>query len=471
MREFYHVGEHSSAGAVQIVPSSPGEAAVTFRHRAGLTAPAAGDDDKFAMHRAYGKSYEIPISRLMNRRILIVDDEPALLDSYRMILGGSPKSFSIASSRSKGGAAAAAQMTSFADPMASTAPFELTLVSSGEEAIEQIEYALKAGHPFVGGFFDVKLGSGIDGLETIKRAKTLDPNLLCVTVTAYQDRSIDEISKMFGEFYADRWDFISKPFSNNEILQKARNLVSNWDRRKREKEYLEQIKSQQQLLIRQERMAAMGTLARGVGHEFNNVLFKIIGRAELSIIRNDPADMKESLQVIASAAQRAGVIIRNLQGLGKSEGTREACAIDHPLKDSLTLIEHELKLANVTLKEDYAANLPIPVLNRVEIGQVFLNLFINAIHAMEGKKGELKVRTFKDYTGIGIEISDTGAGIKPEHMEHLFEALFTTKGEKGSGIGLNVSKKIIDQHGGKIHVASTENDGTTFRVWLPLPRS
>lgn len=406
----------------------------------------------------------------MNRRILIVDDEPALLDSYRTILSGGPRKLSLSSSRSAGAAAAAASMTSVSDPAPAAAPFELTLVASGEEALEQIEYAMKDNRPFVGGFFDVKLGAGMDGVETIRRAKTMDPNLLCVTVTAYQDRSIDEITKIFGEYYADRWDFISKPFSNNEILQKARNLVSNWDRRKREKEYLDQIKSQQALLIRQERMAAMGTLARGVGHEFSNVLFKIIGRAEIAQTRDNPAEMKESLKIIAAAAQRAGVIIRNLQGLGKSEGTREPCAIDLPLKDSLALMEHELKLANIILKEDYAEGLAIPVINRIEVGQVFLNLLINAAHAVEGRKGEIKIRTFKDYTGIGVEIADNGQGIRPEHMEHLFEALFTTKGERGTGIGLNVSKKIMDQHGGRINVESIPDQGTTFRLWFPVEK-
>jgi len=410
------------------------------------------------------KPTEAPLLE-MNRRILIVDDEPAILESYRLILTPSLPRITLTSSRS-GSAAAAAPVA-----VQPTITFEPTLVQSGEEALEQIQYALKDNRPFVGGFFDVKLGGGIDGLETIRRAKALDENLLCVTVTAYQDRSIDEITKIFGEYYSDRWDFISKPFTNPEILQKARNLVSNWERRKREKEHIEQIKSQQQLLIRQERLTAMGTLARGIGHEFSNVLFKIIGRAELAIAKDNPADMKESLKIIAAAAQRAGVIIRNLQGLVKTEGTRELCDIHLPLKDSLALIEHEAKLADVVVKEEYTHDLAIPTLNRVEIGQVFLNLFINAIQAMEGKKGELKVRTFKDYTGIGIEVTDTGAGIAPENMAHLFEPLFTTKGEKGSGIGLNVSKKILEQHGGKISVDSRPNQGTTFRVWLPIPKA
>lgn len=402
----------------------------------------------------------------MNRRLLIVDDEPALLDAYRIILSPPTPRITISSSRTTN--AAPAQN---APPPSPNYQFEATMVQSGEEALEQIEYAMKDNRPFVGGFFDVKLGGGMDGLELIKRAKSLDENLLCVTVTAYQDRSIDEISKIFGEYYADRWDFISKPFSPNEILQKARNLITNWDRRKREKEYLEQIKNQQQLLIRQERLTAMGTLARSVGHEFNNVLFKIIGRAELAMAHGKPEEMKEALAIIAAAAQRAGVIIRNLQGLVKTDGTRELCAIELPIKDSVTLMEHELKLAAVTLKEEYAANLSQVFVNRVEIGQVLLNLLINAVHAMEGKKGEIKIRTFKDYTGIGIEVSDTGHGVAPEHMPRLFEPLFSTKGEKGSGIGLNVSKKIIENHGGKINVDSIPGQGTTFRIWLPLQGS
>jgi protein-export SecD/SecF family membrane protein len=89
----------------------------------------------------------------------------------------------------------------------------------------------------VGGFFDVKLGPGIDGIETIRQAKDIDPNIMCCIVSAYQDRQIEEIMKIFGDEFSDHWDFLTKPFSSAEITQKANNLISNWNRKEREKEY------------------------------------------------------------------------------------------------------------------------------------------------------------------------------------------------------------------------------------------
>ena len=402
---------------------------------------------------------------LINRRLIVVDDEPGILDAYRIILNPvATQSPRIVSSRRSAAVAAAAA------PSASTATeaFEVVFVATGEAAVAEIEKALKAGTPYAGGFFDVKLGAGIDGIETIRRAKDLDPSILCCMVTAYQDRSLDEIGKIFGEEYSDRWDFLTKPFSHNEILQKARNLVSNWDRRKREREYLEQIQAQQDQLVRSERLAAIGGLARGIGHEFGNILHRVIGIAELALQKNDPQEMKESLKVIATAAERAGSIVRNLQSLVKMQTKREAVNLYEPFKECQSLLDHELKKSSVTMNEQWDGSLGRVNANRVEIGQVFLNLMINAIHAMEPKGGTLTVKSYADGKTAVIEIQDTGCGIPPENLPKLFEPLFTTKGDRGTGIGLSVARKIVTNHNGTIEVQSQVGVGTLFRVRLPM---
>jgi len=397
----------------------------------------------------------------VNRRILVLDDEPGVLDAYRLILEPQAPSRTIRSSR--GGGAAAPAPT----PTPQAAPFVPTYVSSGEEALATIEQSLREGRPFVGGFVDVKLGPGMDGIEVVRRAQEMDPNFLSVIVTAYQDRSVDEISRIFGEEHADRWDFLTKPFSHSEILQKARNLVSNWDRRRREKEYLKQIKLQAQQLIRTERLAAVGTLARGIGHELGNILMRIIGRAEVAAKKTALDDIRGDLTIIASAAERAGIIGRNLQSMVRMETKRETMDVRLALRDALELVEHELRRAQVTLQEDYQDQLPRLSVNRIEMGQVFLNLIINAMHAMEPNGGTLGIRIFAHDGGITVEFRDSGCGIPEEHMRRIFEPLFTTKGEKGSGIGLSVSRKIIRNHGGQLTAVSRPGTGSVFTVWLP----
>jgi signal transduction histidine kinase len=395
---------------------------------------------------------------LRNQRILVVDDEPGILEAYRIILA--PVALApvrVASSRRS----AVAQVETNPEE------FEVTYAATGEAALVEIEKALKDGRPFAGGFFDVKLGSGIDGIETIRRIKDLDPSLLCCMVTAYQDRNLDEINKIFGEEYSDRWDFLTKPFAHNEIHQKARSLVSNWDRRKREKEYLKQIESQQDQLVRSERLAAIGGLARGIGHEFGNILHRLMGIAELALQRKDPEEMKSSLELIASGAERAGVIVRNLQSLVKMQSKRENLNLYEPLKECLSLIDHELRKASVKVEEKWDGSLPRVLGNKVEIGQVLLNLMINAMHSMEPKGGTLLIESYLAEGKVCVRLSDTGSGIDPADLPKIFEPLFTTKGDKGTGIGLSVARKIMINHSGDIRVETEKGKGTSFTLVFP----
>lgn len=406
-------------------------------------------------------SKESALSDVVNNRILVLDDEPGLIDAYRLILEPAinlPQA-RIVSSRSSAAVAVA--------PQSETAPFAVTYVQTGEQALQVIESAAKARKPFAGGFFDVKLGAGIDGIETIRRAREIDPGMLFVMVTAYQDRSIDEISRIFGREFAERWDFLTKPFSSNEIIQKSRNLLSNWDRREKNRLYLLQIEEQQKQLVLSERLAAIGTLARGIGHEFGNILNRIMGMSELALAKKDPKEMESTLHVVVSASERAGHIVRNLQALVKMQPERSPVDIHEPIRQALALVDHELKKASVELVEAYDLTLPQINANRVEIGQVILNLVINATHAMAEKGGKLLIKTYKEPGAVCIAVSDTGTGIPAENLAKIFEPLFTTKGDKGTGIGLSVSKKIVTNHNGQLRVESTVGKGSTFTVILP----
>lgn len=181
-----------------------------------------------------------------NRRLIVVDDEPGVLDAYRVVFSQATSSVSprIQSSRSHvEREAMPANPNDKSEPNAPSAVsgkaqhgrlpvFEVTFCTSGEEVLEKIREGLDSGCPYVGGFFDVKLGGGIDGIETIRRAQIMDPQILVCIVSAYQDRSLEEIAKIFGEDFDGQWDFMMKPFNRMEILQKANNLVTNWEWRR-----------------------------------------------------------------------------------------------------------------------------------------------------------------------------------------------------------------------------------------------
>ena len=149
-----------------------------------------------------------------NRRVLLVDDDPEVLATYREVLTGRARRH-----RNRG--------------RQSTPSFELFSVTSGEEAIELVRSELQSGRVFACGVFDMRM-PGLDGMDTIREVRRLDPNLLCAVCTAYSDRTIDEIDELFTVAEKDQWDYLQKPIAASELMQKVRCLVSSWNRRRRE---------------------------------------------------------------------------------------------------------------------------------------------------------------------------------------------------------------------------------------------
>jgi signal transduction histidine kinase len=138
--------------------------------------------------------------------------------------------------------------------------------------------------------------------------------------------------------------------------------------------------------------------------------------------------------------------------------------------DAMAIVEHQLEMNRVTLKQNLAAELPIISGNANQIQQVLINLMINAQQAMEGRAGEVSVTTSHHDSGyVQIQVRDTGPGIPADLQSKIFEPFFTTKEVgKGTGLGLSVSYGIIKEHGGDIVVKSAVGKGTAFLISLPL---
>jgi len=197
----------------------------------------------------------------------------------------------------------------------------------------------------------------------------------------------------------------------------------------------------------------------------------ILGRTELMLMDEGLGEeLRKSLETICRETERIGEIVQNLLTFSrKSRQERiESVDVNDVLQRTLTLSEHQLALGNVKVHKQIDPDLPSIDANAGQLQQVFMNLMINAHHAMPDG-GELTVRTAAlPDDKVVIEISDTGCGISPEDINRIFDPFFTTKEEgKGTGLGLAVSRNIIDNHGGDIGVHSTIGAGTTFRVVLP----
>jgi two-component system NtrC family sensor kinase len=223
--------------------------------------------------------------------------------------------------------------------------------------------------------------------------------------------------------------------------------------------------------VHSEKLASLGVLAGGVAHEINNPLMVILGRTELMLMNQDLADvMKKDLETICNETQRIGNIVQNLLAFARKSRQEkiEPVQINDVLLRTLMLSEHQLTVGNVKVIKELDSSLPRIEANAGQLQQVFMNLLINAHHAMpEG--GDLVVRTGQvPDERVFIEIGDTGSGIAEEDVNRIFDPFFTTKEEgKGTGLGLAVSRNIIEGHGGEIGVQSATGVGTTFRVILP----
>lgn len=222
------------------------------------------------------------------------------------------------------------------------------------------------------------------------------------------------------------------------------------------------------------RLSALGEMASGIAHELNQPLTAIVSFADACkrILQSDDPQMdvvERTLGEIAQQGERAGNIIRRLREfVRKGKVERQAVRVNDIVEEVLRILDHELRLQQVQVECDYGDDLPTINADKLQIEQVILNLFRNAIDAMEQcSTRNLRVTTGRRDDNIVIEVIDSGNGFSTQHAAQLFDAFFTTKSQ-GTGLGLSISQSIVTAHGGELSAESNAN-GATFIVSLPLP--
>jgi len=229
----------------------------------------------------------------------------------------------------------------------------------------------------------------------------------------------------------------------------------------------------QEQLIRSEKLAAIGQLASGVGHELRNPLgaiknasFYIRRRVANTDLPNTEPRVMEFLRIIDEEVNSANKVITDLLGFSRvGKPTVAPANIAGIIEDAL---RYTPVPENVELIKDINSNLPMVMVDGDQIKQVFLNIILNALQAMpEG--GRLEIRASDKGKSVDVEFIDTGGGIPDSVKKKIFDPLFTTKA-KGVGLGLSVCKTIIEHHEGDIRVKSKEGEGTTFTLSLPAKK-
>jgi signal transduction histidine kinase len=260
-----------------------------------------------------------------------------------------------------------------------------------------------------------------------------------------------------------------------QVLLYAKDLARIFAERK-EKE--RQLELTQQQLARSARIGLLGELAAGIAHEINNILTPATGNLSMLLMdRGDlPNKVVERLELIEESLMAASSMLHQVLDFSRKEPEkREPVDIKAILDQSLSLLEFKFAENQIVVEKDLQSNLPKLEVDDAQIGQVFTNLTLNAMDAME-PGGTLRFaishhleESARQQPYVQILIEDTGRGIPPEILEHVFEPFYTTKGKGlGTGLGLFICYGIIEKHGGTMDVVSAPDEGTQFKICLPV---
>ena len=233
----------------------------------------------------------------------------------------------------------------------------------------------------------------------------------------------------------------------------------------------EAMKEMQSQLVQSAKLASMGELVAGIAHEINNPLGGILMFSSLAAKSADlPPQVKDNLEVVVSETKRCAKIVRGLLEFSReSIPEKRIDSINRILKQTLRLISQQTLFQNIEVQSRFSDELPDIPVDSDQLQQVFFNIIVNAGQAMPAG-GILQLSTERDGANrsVVIKIVDNGVGISREHLEKIFDPFFSTKTQKGFGLGLSISYGIIENHGGQIVARSSVGEGTRFTISLPI---
>ena len=305
-----------------------------------------------------------------------------------------------------------------------------------------------------------------DPLVTQEFRKTLGVNeFVCVPLIAKNET--------IGVIVADNI-YTGEPISDDRVsiltmfVNQAALAIENAETYKRLEDKINQLTETQQRLISSERLAAIGSMSSYVAHEIRNPLVTIGGFAKaLSRFTFTDSKIKANIDIIIEEVKRLEKILNNITDFGKpSKPEKVDTRVCEIMENTCILMENYFQEKNVNVRKEFEADVPDISGDPTQIKQVFLNMLMNAVEAMPDG-GDLDIKIRLGIASIEIDIGDNGKSIPREVLQNIFDPFFTTK-PNGTGVGLSISLKIIEDHGGNIDVKSISGKGTTMTITLPV---
>jgi len=226
----------------------------------------------------------------------------------------------------------------------------------------------------------------------------------------------------------------------------------------------------EQQLVRSQRMESIGTLAAGIAHEVGNPLTAISSLVQVIQRTSNEEFSKEKLELINSQVNRIARIIRELVDFARpTTHVVKPTDLNKVIREALNIVQYGKKVKNINFSLHLEDHLPIISVVPDQVVQVFINIFMNAVDALEGKTGTITTHSRKTDKGIEVTVRDTGKGIEPTEVDKIFAPFYTTKPTgQGTGLGLWVSYGIVKSFGGNIFVESSLAHGSMFTIMFPI---
>jgi signal transduction histidine kinase len=322
---------------------------------------------------------------------------------------------------------------------------------------------------------DIKM-PGMDGIELLKSMKEASPDAEVIMITGHGDMEL-----AIQSLKHEASDFITKPIHDEALDIALRRAMEKLSYKKQLKEYTENlemlVEEKTRKLLKAERLAAVGQTVAGLAHAIKNITSGLTGGMyvlEKGVELDNKGYLNQGWEMIKGNVEKVkGLAVDLLNYAKEREPEYQMGDPNLPASEVCELMASRADDLGISLKTNFTQDIPKAWFDPEGIHRVLLNLVTNAVDACtelscDRKAHEVTVRTSKPQGwAVEYEVSDNGCGMDEETKKKIFQTFFSTKGSRGTGLGLMIARKIVDEHGGVILLSSEAGEGTTFRVRLP----